>query len=178
MWQLKGLKFHWKKKVGVAIMFCVGTFVTVVSILRLRSLVKFGTHSTNPMWDFFDPGVWSTVEINVGIICACMPALRLLLVRLFPSLLSTTQKHYKAYPSGQSRTATQRSTQPLATGTTSHVEHAQVPPPANAMTPNQITYQKTYAVEYGDKDNDESQPMDMGDMYMNEGTDSARSDSW
>lgn len=25
LWQLRSLKMHWKKKVGVALMFCVGT---------------------------------------------------------------------------------------------------------------------------------------------------------
>jgi len=40
LWQLWGLKMHWKKKVGVALMFMVGTFVTVVSILRLSALVQ------------------------------------------------------------------------------------------------------------------------------------------
>jgi len=36
--------------------------------------------------DYLPMATWSTVEINVAIICACMPNLRLLLVRLFPKL--------------------------------------------------------------------------------------------
>ncbi|KAG6018709.1 hypothetical protein E4U41_003649 [Claviceps citrina] len=102
LWQLAGLNLSVRRKVGVAMMFCVGTFgqvlskapgvssITVVSFLRLRSLVKFGTDATNPTWQFFDVGLWSTVEINVGIICTCMPTARLLLVRLFPRGLGTT----------------------------------------------------------------------------------------
>uniref|UniRef100_L7JBG9 CFEM domain-containing protein n=1 Tax=Pyricularia oryzae (strain P131) TaxID=1143193 RepID=L7JBG9_PYRO1 len=39
--QLQALRLNWKKKVGVALMFCVGTLVTVVSVLRLQSLVAF-----------------------------------------------------------------------------------------------------------------------------------------
>lgn len=66
LWQLWGLKMHWKKKVGVALMFCVGTFVTVVSILRLQALVHFAA-SSNASWEFFDVSVWSTIEICVGI---------------------------------------------------------------------------------------------------------------
>jgi hypothetical protein len=66
LWQLWGLKLHWKKKVGVALMFCVGTFVTVVSILRLQALVHFAT-SSNVSWEFYDVSVWSTIEICVGI---------------------------------------------------------------------------------------------------------------
>jgi hypothetical protein len=66
LWQLWGLKLHWKKKVGVALMFCVGTFVTVVSILRLQALVHFAA-SSNASWEFYDVSVWSTIEITVGI---------------------------------------------------------------------------------------------------------------
>jgi hypothetical protein len=66
LWQLWGLKMHWKKKVGVAVMFCVGTFVTVVSILRLSALVHFA-QSSNASWEFYDVSVWSTIEICVGI---------------------------------------------------------------------------------------------------------------
>ncbi|KAG5913866.1 hypothetical protein E4U53_004759 [Claviceps sorghi] len=94
MWQLAGLNLSLKRKVGVGLMFCVGTFITVVSILRLRSLVKFGIVTRNPTWDFFGVALWSTVEINVGIICTCMPTVRLFLVRLFPRRLGTTQSRH------------------------------------------------------------------------------------
>ncbi|EUC27931.1 hypothetical protein COCCADRAFT_110459 [Bipolaris zeicola 26-R-13] len=101
LWQLWGLKLHWKKKVGVALMFCVGTFVTVVSILRLQALVHFAA-SSNVSWEFYDVSVWSTVEICVGIMCACLPTLRLLLVKLFPILggSSARSRQYYNYGSG------------------------------------------------------------------------------
>ncbi|KAH9224651.1 hypothetical protein DL95DRAFT_452399 [Leptodontidium sp. 2 PMI_412] len=88
--QLIHLQLHWKKKVGVGMMFAVGTFVTVVSILRLQSLVQFA-NSMNPTWHNLPVTVWSIVEINVGVICACMPNLRVLLVRIFPKILGTTR---------------------------------------------------------------------------------------
>ncbi|KAI0020967.1 hypothetical protein F4780DRAFT_770413 [Xylariomycetidae sp. FL0641] len=83
--QLPQLRLHWKKKVGVGLMFCVGTFVTIVSILRLRSLVVF-RESANLTWDYWEVCLWSTIEIMVGIMCACMPALRLILIRLAPKV--------------------------------------------------------------------------------------------
>lgn len=67
LWQLWGLNMHWKRKVGVAGMFAVGTFVTVVSILRLQSLVLFAK-SENVSWDFYSTSRWSTIECGVGII--------------------------------------------------------------------------------------------------------------
>ncbi len=55
-------------------------------------------NSTNPTWDDWDVSNWSTIELNVGIICACMPALRLLLVRLFPRIMgSSTLQSYGRY---------------------------------------------------------------------------------
>lgn len=64
--------------------------VTIVSILRLQSLVHFA-NSKNPTWDQWGVMAWSTVEINVGIICACMPAIRVILVRFFPRVFGSTQ---------------------------------------------------------------------------------------
>jgi len=66
LFQLWGLKMNWKKKVGVGLMFCVGTFVTIVSILRLTALVHFAA-SANASWEFYDVSLWSSVEICVGI---------------------------------------------------------------------------------------------------------------
>lgn len=66
LWQLWGLKMHWKKKVGVAMMFCIGTFITVVSILRLQALVHFAL-GHNVSWEFYDVSIWSSIEIGVGI---------------------------------------------------------------------------------------------------------------
>ncbi|ODA81309.1 hypothetical protein RJ55_04274 [Drechmeria coniospora] len=148
LWQLRALHMDWRKKAGVAIMFCVGTSVTIVSILRLRSLVKFGSETMNLTWDFFDVGVWSTVEINVGIICVCMPTLRLLLVRLFPRLLGTTQRTYEKYSSGRHLSMTvQRPTQLGRTGTISRAERSH---DASHTKGNQITCQTTYTVEFDD----------------------------
>jgi hypothetical protein len=47
---------------------------------------------TNSQGDYFEAGVWSTVELDVGIICLCMPNLRIILIYIFPSLGSTTYK--------------------------------------------------------------------------------------
>ncbi|KAG8162205.1 hypothetical protein KVR01_007970 [Diaporthe batatas] len=87
--QLPGLKLHWKKKVSVGLMFFVGTFVTVVSILRLQSLMKYA-NSTNVTWDNTSVAIWSTIELNVGMICTSLPTLRLLAVKVWPVLNGST----------------------------------------------------------------------------------------
>lgn len=37
-------------------------------------------------------GYWSVIEIDVGIFCVCLPALRSLLSRLFPSVFGSTKE--------------------------------------------------------------------------------------
>lgn len=65
------------------------TSVTVVSALRLHSLVFFA-NSINPTWDEWPVALWSTIEINVGLMCACLPTLRLILVRMWPRVFGST----------------------------------------------------------------------------------------
>jgi hypothetical protein len=69
--------------------------VTIVSILRLRAFTYFAK-TRNVTWDFTDASLWSIIEWEVGIICSCMPAMRLGLARLFPKILgSTAHSTYK-----------------------------------------------------------------------------------
>ncbi|KLP11999.1 integral membrane protein PTH11 [Fusarium fujikuroi] len=90
IWQLVQLQMKWQRKLAVAIMFTVGTFVTIVSILRLRYLVAFG-NSQNPTWDSFETCYWSVIEINVGLWCVCLPDLRMLILKAFPRLGSSIE---------------------------------------------------------------------------------------
>ncbi|ORY58549.1 CFEM domain-containing protein [Pseudomassariella vexata] len=161
IWQIKSLKLNWKKKVGVGMMFSVGTFVTVVSILRLQSLVHFA-NSLNPTWDQLDIANWSTVEINVGIICACMPSLRLILVKLFPRVMGTTHDRTarSQYYYGQNSKVRRRSRSFGQMRIASRVSSDGV---GKVQTPG-IVYSKSYAVEYGD--NDEASLVPMKDLDL------------
>lgn len=73
--------------------------VTVVSILRLHALVHFAA-SSNVTWEFYDVSMWSTIEICVGIMCTCMPTVRMLFVRFFPILAGSTYRSRKYYQYG------------------------------------------------------------------------------
>ncbi|KAI9054826.1 hypothetical protein LZ554_001971 [Drepanopeziza brunnea f. sp. 'monogermtubi'] len=154
--QLSSLKMHWKKKLGVAVMFVVGTFVTVVSIIRLQSLVSF-SNSQNPTWDNLPVSLWSTVEVSIGLICACMPTLRLVLVRLFPRSLGTTQlsRTRNNYYGTQGHTAT--------AGTISVVRpkgKSEVDIPRDG-----IRYEQSFSVHHDDRwDHDESELIELGDF--------------
>ncbi|KAH7141136.1 hypothetical protein EDB81DRAFT_799470 [Dactylonectria macrodidyma] len=107
--QLRHLKLDWRKKIGVGLMFSVGTFITVVSVIRLRALVKFATNVENLTWDYLETVRWSFIEITVGIFCVCMPSLRLLLAYLFPKILGTSHRSTdmsQSNPAGQMDTGT------------------------------------------------------------------------
>ncbi|EOD52742.1 cfem domain-containing protein [Neofusicoccum parvum] len=101
--QLWQLQLNKRKKFLLLLMFSVGFFVTIVSILRLQVLIEFGsTH--NLTWDYTAVGYWSTIEIHVGIICACMPAMRSLLMHCIPKVMgqTTRDKSYGATSSALS----------------------------------------------------------------------------
>ncbi|KAF2261908.1 hypothetical protein CC78DRAFT_570174 [Lojkania enalia] len=146
--QLVHLKLAWKKKVGVALMFCVGTLslfsVTVVSILRLQSLVHFA-NSRNPTWDQYGVNLWSCVELNVGIICACMPAIRVVLVRFFPRIFGSTKhtsnQYYAKYGSNN------RTFGHGAVASSNGVSNNN-----HGRNLTSITYTKTFEVQHGDTD--------------------------
>lgn len=104
LYEVFHLQLSLRKKLHITFMFCVGTFVTVVSILRLQSLVLFAA-SSNPTWDQTDIVKWSSMEMNVGIICACLPALRIIIARSFPVLMGTTKDTSQPYHASGSHTS-------------------------------------------------------------------------
>lgn len=72
------LKLSWQKRVVVSIMFAVGVCVLIISFIRLPTISKF-IYSTNQTVDTVPLAMWTGVEMNVAIICACLPSLRVLL---------------------------------------------------------------------------------------------------
>jgi hypothetical protein len=152
---LRSLKLHWKKKIGVAAMFIVGTLsvpqdratrlaanlysITIVSIIRLQSLVDFGV-SQNTTYDLTDIVMWSTIETHVGVICASMPAIRILLVRLVPILGGSSygsRKHQNYGEQYQNHTLG---------------EHTSRGKSISRPKDGGIELQRTFEVQYGDGD--------------------------
>lgn len=145
LYEIFRLQLSWRKKISVAIMFCVGTFVTVVSILRLQSLVHFAA-SSNPTFDQTDVINWSAIEINVGVICSCLPSLRVILVRSFPRVFGTTRGTSEAYQGYGSRSQGIRNkSSTMASGIKKSLQ-------TSSKDPNSITYTKTFEVQHGESD--------------------------
>ncbi|ETS86240.1 hypothetical protein PFICI_00068 [Pestalotiopsis fici W106-1] len=107
IYQLRKLQLSKWKKIGVGAMFVVGSFVTVISVIRLVFLVLM-KGSINLTWDYFNVCFWSTLEIMIGIMCTCMPTLRLILVRV-TRRVSSTIKDNSYYMSRRKSYATKES---------------------------------------------------------------------
>ncbi|KAH7091693.1 hypothetical protein FB567DRAFT_465162 [Paraphoma chrysanthemicola] len=129
--QVRNLQMSMKKKIGVMIMFSLGTLTTVVAAIRLKSLVKFAT-TPNPTWDYLSAGLWSIVEYQVGVICLCMPSIRLGLARLLPKAMGSSRKNgassshgsgqvFDGYGNGKSRAFTSSRVNPAKADDTESV---------------------------------------------------------
>lgn len=85
---LARLKLDLTRKIGLMLMFALGLFTCITSILRMRALVV-SVATTDPTWGSFDALTWSVIEADCGIICACLPFLKHPIKHLFPRLFSS-----------------------------------------------------------------------------------------
>ncbi|KAI1100047.1 hypothetical protein F4804DRAFT_320019 [Jackrogersella minutella] len=75
------LKLRIREKFQVSVMFGVGITVTGLNIARIPAL-KLSSASTNSTLDNVPITILSVVENSVGIICVCLPSIRILLRHL------------------------------------------------------------------------------------------------
>ena len=110
---LGSLRLPKKQKIAVFVTMSFGVFVVAVDIVRVSYLEnafiariqaiggRTASASTTGVFndnDFALVALWSAVEVEVGIICACVPALKPLVAKFIPSLISDkihrhSQKH-------------------------------------------------------------------------------------
>jgi hypothetical protein len=87
---ISGLYLPRKQKVGLLLVFLLGFFVCIVSVVRLLTVLVTsldGSFVASGVWAI----IWSAVEANVGIVCASLLALKPLAVKLFPKLMAETE---------------------------------------------------------------------------------------
>ncbi|CAG5181650.1 uncharacterized protein ALTATR162_LOCUS9790 [Alternaria atra] len=82
IWDLQIPKMQ---KIAVTIILTLGWFVCIVSILRLHALVVLAQHPEDTTWYSTATAYWSTIEVNLAIVCASTPALKLLVVKVIPA---------------------------------------------------------------------------------------------
>ncbi|THC99528.1 hypothetical protein EYZ11_000988 [Aspergillus tanneri] len=74
-----------KSKLVLCSIFAVGIFVCITSILRITTL-DIATSHLDITWNSIGSSMWTVIESNLGIICACLPALRRPLAFVCPRL--------------------------------------------------------------------------------------------
>jgi hypothetical protein len=62
------------------VVFGLGVFSCIASIVRLHS-IRIYTESKDPFYDSVPINLWSMIEVNIGIWCASIPALKALISR-------------------------------------------------------------------------------------------------
>jgi len=80
-----------RQKVAIWALFATGGFVCITSILRLRSLLVFSV-SKDPSWDNIPVAIWTYIECNLAIICACLTCLRPLVSRISPHFMPSNDQ--------------------------------------------------------------------------------------
>lgn len=77
------LPYVWKlqapisQRILLASLFMLGIFIAIVSIIRLSIFMKIPFEGNVDIpYHFRDIIIWSVVEINVGLACACLPSLK------------------------------------------------------------------------------------------------------
>jgi hypothetical protein len=83
LWRVKLPK---KQRLGLTALFSVGSLVNIAGGLRLYYSVVVND-SKDGTWSGFQLWTWEAVEVDLGIACACAPALKPLLLRWFPKLM-------------------------------------------------------------------------------------------
>ncbi|KAG4441172.1 hypothetical protein IFR05_003343 [Cadophora sp. M221] len=84
IWLLRPLTIPKRQKIGVIVVLMMGSFVTIVSIVRL-ALIPGGLHDTDVTWHYVKNLNLIILEMHVGVICACLTSLKPLIKAYFPS---------------------------------------------------------------------------------------------
>ncbi|KAL9105534.1 MAG: hypothetical protein Q9227_009308 [Pyrenula ochraceoflavens] len=78
------------QKLGLAMLFSLGFFVMACTIVRMITVGPAITKTDTLHYQAISNS-WTFLEVNVGIICACLPVLKSLLLHFFPRLFRSTR---------------------------------------------------------------------------------------
>ncbi|KAI0471604.1 hypothetical protein GGR56DRAFT_81749 [Xylariaceae sp. FL0804] len=87
---IRKLQIPRQQQRALTIVFTIGAVACVASVMRLVAIYNL-QHSRDKSSAGVQLGVWSGVECNLSIICACLPSLRPVITHMFPKLLSTVK---------------------------------------------------------------------------------------
>ncbi|KAF3482954.1 uncharacterized protein GIQ15_02278 [Arthroderma uncinatum] len=90
------LPMKMRDKLAVISIFSLGGFVCVVSIVRITYILG-KSDNRDPLWSIAPLALWTTIELNTGIIVSCLPMLRQPLSLICPTLLSSVRDGSRSY---------------------------------------------------------------------------------
>ncbi|RAR01419.1 hypothetical protein DDE82_006521 [Stemphylium lycopersici] len=99
IWRLQIVK---RQKYALMGILTIGWFVCVVSFLRLHALTVLVEHPTDNSYYSAPTAYWSAIEMNLAIVCASLPALKPLIVKIVPAFSSRTGSNRYGYGTGGS----------------------------------------------------------------------------
>ncbi|KAF7559195.1 hypothetical protein G7046_g4969 [Stylonectria norvegica] len=119
-WIFLSLKLPLRVRLALVGVFVMGGVVTVMSILRLAWLVEtlYYPKSDNKGSDI--RFIYSSIETNMAIVCACAPALRPLCIQWFPRFFSSLKSSANKYSRDQNGRSTDRRSRHTTTILSSH----------------------------------------------------------
>ena len=72
------------QRIALGCLFALGVFTSVVSMIRLPIALAIPSSDSSNTYHLRNLTLWSIVEINVGLTCACLPSMRPMFVLLSP----------------------------------------------------------------------------------------------
>ncbi|KAF2744936.1 hypothetical protein M011DRAFT_448271 [Sporormia fimetaria CBS 119925] len=97
------LRMSIRRKAQILLVFCLGLVACAISIVRLLEATKIKS-AIDPLWDSAETTYWSIIELNVGILCACLSTLRPLIQKFAPGLLGSADNYSHKLPTIQTWT--------------------------------------------------------------------------
>ncbi|KAF2027850.1 hypothetical protein EK21DRAFT_39709, partial [Setomelanomma holmii] len=90
IWPVARLQMPFRRRMHLLAVFSLGFFACAISIVRLEQIMA-ATKTTDASWASARTAYWSAIELNVGILCACLPTLRPIIKKYAPRLLGSTE---------------------------------------------------------------------------------------
>ncbi|KAI1139407.1 hypothetical protein F5Y05DRAFT_425016 [Hypoxylon sp. FL0543] len=106
------LKMDTKRKLKLFVVFSIGLFACVASLLRLGMTAVLRS-SLDMTWNVSTLSIWATIEVNVGIICSCLVLLPAFMDRYVPESVRSSSARLLSYTRNLSFTRSKRNTDSL-----------------------------------------------------------------
>ncbi|KAI9761477.1 MAG: hypothetical protein M4579_000987 [Chaenotheca gracillima] len=84
------LNIRRQQKWELTLVFLVGIIIVVVSVIRIPNQLAL-VNVTDLTWEYVKAHVWSNLEVNICIICGCLPTIRPLLRIALPGLFAASE---------------------------------------------------------------------------------------